>query len=394
MSDPAELLRRHQPRLYFDSNEVFFADSAAMWTDCPGNVLKRAGGATLASAGGSPLLSLNFLARGMYGDGRTQVQETDTISDPTRDYRAQAVRLHQNRAYANRIYGHAVHDDDGALWLQYWFFYFYNDYAFAGFGLHEGDWEMIQLRLGADEAPDLAVYAQHKHAGQRSWDKVEKAKDNPDQPIVYVARGSHASYFDNKHPHWTGVWFDRCDGKRHDSLQTLEILQDNSPGWICWPGFWGDTRKLGKDDPANQDSPQGPNMHDQWTKPKSLIEKADEKAAQDKGPPPTPPGLPTSLVLRRDSGHLSLDYALAPANGQPAAKTIVVTINSRDDAVPPGTFVFKPESPAGTIELDRRQVPDDQRADVNVSVADDRGVSTAAVELDLDAGAMQAAFGA
>jgi hypothetical protein len=189
------------------------------------------------------------------------------------------------------------------------------------------------------------------------------------------------------------VWFDRCDGKRHDSRQALEILGDDNPGWICWPGYWGDTRKLGDDDLANQESPKGPNEHDQWRDPKALIDKAAEKAAQAKGPPPTPPSLPSSLTLRRDSGHLSLDYTLGPVDGHPAATTLVVTINSHDDARPPGTFSYKPESPSGTLDL-AREVPDDQRADVNVSAVDDRGVSTAAVELDLEAGATQATFAA
>jgi len=37
-----ELLHRFKPQLSYDSNEAFFADSAAEWTDNPGNVLRAA----------------------------------------------------------------------------------------------------------------------------------------------------------------------------------------------------------------------------------------------------------------------------------------------------------------------------------------------------------------
>ena len=73
------------------------------------------------------------------------------------------------------------------MWLAYWFFYFYNDYDLVGpfikAGLHEGDWEMIQLRLDpAGAVPDLADYAQHRHAAPRSFNRVERMGD---QPVVY-----------------------------------------------------------------------------------------------------------------------------------------------------------------------------------------------------------------
>ena len=64
-------------------------------------------------------------------------------------------------------------DSKGRLWLQYWLFYYYNDYnlvgRFLGGGRHEGDWELVQLRLNADEQPELAVYSQHKTAEAKPW---------------------------------------------------------------------------------------------------------------------------------------------------------------------------------------------------------------------------------
>jgi hypothetical protein len=173
VAEHVDLLRRFRPQLEYDSNEAFFADSAAEWTDNPGNVLRRYGpqgepGQALAAAipeHGQDKLDLEFLAHPAYGNG-APCRDGDAISDPSRDY-----------------------------WDQYWFFYFYNDYNLAGgIGLHEGDWETVQLRMhGA--SPDLAVYAQHRWAERKPWGDVDRLEGSLDTPLVYVARGSHASYF-------------------------------------------------------------------------------------------------------------------------------------------------------------------------------------------------------
>ena len=59
MTDVRVLLERHKPRLVYDSHEVYFADSAAIWPDSPTNVLKRLDGTVLAKA---PKLALTFHA--------------------------------------------------------------------------------------------------------------------------------------------------------------------------------------------------------------------------------------------------------------------------------------------------------------------------------------------
>ena len=161
------------------------------------------------AAGRAPALSLGLLGETEYSDGRA-VQATDFISDPRRDYRAQYVTLRVARPdLKNRTYGHAV-EQNGRLWLQYWLWYFYNDYSLAlNAGLHEGDWEMVQLRMHGDE-PDVAVYAQHVTPRSARGHDVEQ---DDGHPVVYVARGSHASYFEAGF-HTTEAWYDIADGKR------------------------------------------------------------------------------------------------------------------------------------------------------------------------------------
>jgi len=91
--------------------------------------------------------------------------------------------------------------------LQYWFQYHYDDWA----NRHEGDWESITLLLelnrdviGAGRPLDedellagttvhAAGYSAHEDGMRRLWPDVQKTADG--RPIVYVARGSSASYF-------------------------------------------------------------------------------------------------------------------------------------------------------------------------------------------------------
>lgn len=74
MTDPSTLLQRHTPRLVYDAQEAYFADSAAIWTDSPTNVLRRRDGTVIAKP---PQLSLDFL-------GSYPAKQGDVIGDTTR----------------------------------------------------------------------------------------------------------------------------------------------------------------------------------------------------------------------------------------------------------------------------------------------------------------------
>lgn len=87
-------------------------------------------------------------------------------------------------------YGHFVRYQD-RIALQYWYLYAYND---AG-NYHEGDWETVALELSPDGTPVRAGYSGHQGGFERPWYRVGRWKD---RPIVYVARGSHAAYFEHK----------------------------------------------------------------------------------------------------------------------------------------------------------------------------------------------------
>jgi hypothetical protein len=372
-TDAQALLRQYQPQLRYDSNEAFFCDSAAEWTDNPYNTLTREGhddrpGELLAAAkpeAGKAQLNLAFLAKSRYTSGES-VEAADFIGCSRRDYRDQYVALRQDRVYANRMYGR-IKEDRSRTWLQYWFFYFYNDYNLAGgFGLHEGDWEMVQFRMGeGGEVPDVAVYAQHRWAEVAPWGDVEKVEGEPSTPIVYVGRGSHASYF-HAGFHETEAWYDLADGKRTTPKLELEIVGDEQPSWATWPGVWGGTRAHISG--LETGSPTAPCRHGQWAHPAELLEGARTVKHGSAAPAP-------SVRVSRSGDHLELtyDFRLHPER---RPDRLVVTVNSQDDSIQPRTFTFVVDTAlSGTIATTVELKPA-QHYDVYVSAVDADGKPT------------------
>ena len=101
-----------------------------------------------------------------------------------------------------RYHGRVLRQD-GWLVLQYWLFYPFNDWRSGFFGAndHEADWEKVFVFLSEDASggvrPEWAAYAAHNYTGdnlRRRWDDPELGKVG-EHPVIYVAAGSHASYF-------------------------------------------------------------------------------------------------------------------------------------------------------------------------------------------------------
>jgi hypothetical protein len=396
VGDHDELLKRFRPALRYDSNEQFFADSAAQYTDAPGTELRRGppapgkAGAVIARAqptGDEPQLSLAFLGPQAYANG-AKVEKTDVLSVRGRDYRAQYVRLRTSRPdLRNRMYGRAE-EANGRLWLQYWLWYFYNDYQLAlGLGTHEGDWELVQLRIH-DGAPDVAVYAQHRHGEKRAWPDVEKLASDPDRPVVYVARGSHASYFEPGF-HQTEAWYDLADGKRPAPDLALEIVDDATHPWLRWPGRWGDTTaRSGLQ--LDQPSPTGPGTKRHWRNPTLLLDgaRAPLRRATTRAP--------DVQIARGPGNRLQITYDFSTR--EPAVRALVVTVNSRDEkGVPPMTHTFEQVAaePRGTLETEIAVDPAHHFDVYSSTVAGDPPVASASSfsELDAVAAEKKAPFG-
>jgi hypothetical protein len=385
MGEHDDLLERFQPALRYDSNEQFFADSAAQYTEAPGIELRRGpaamgkGGAVIARAlpvDGEPKLTLKFLGPQAYANG-AKVEKTDVIGVRGKDYRSQYVRLRTSRPdLNNRMYGRAV-EVNGRLWLQYWLWYFYNDYQLAlGFGTHEGDWEIVQMRIHEGQ-PDVVVCGQHRHGEKRAWANVEKLESDPDRPVIYVARGSHASYFEAGF-HQTDAWYDVADGKRAAPRLTLEIVADAAHAWMRWPGRWGDTSTRDRFD-LDQTSPTGPGTKKHWRNPDSLLDNARASVQR------TPPRGPELRITRGPRNHVLIAYDLSDRDIPPRA--LVVTVNSRNEkGVPPMTHTFEEvaEHPRGTLRTGIAVHPARHYDIYTSTVAGDPPVPSASTFVELD----------
>jgi RsiW-degrading membrane proteinase PrsW (M82 family) len=174
------------------------------------------------------------------------------------------------------VYAHVVRGDNhDYITIQYWFFYFYNDW----FNKHEGDWEMIEVILSADGQPEWAVYSQHNGGARRSWASTPKEDDT--HPVVYVARGSHANYFTGNevYPNLQDigngkvVLVDRTGntGRLMPAVRLIPTREEllatpqNWPGigWLMFRGRWGETAVYG-----DLNGPTGPaDKGSQWETP-------------------------------------------------------------------------------------------------------------------------------
>jgi hypothetical protein len=355
------LLERHMPQLRYDVNEQFFAD-AAEEVLALGNAELRRPGRDQPLAGGAAL-SLELLGA-EYGAGLGSAKDGDYLVCVRQDHRELSQRMHEQAELRNVIYGRAKPGGDGRLWLQYWLYYFYNDYSMAGgFGLHEGDWELVQLCMKEDpeDGPDFAVYAQHKHAQRRDWKDVGTIDHEGIRPIVWVASGSHASYFE-KGLHKAGragpfTWWDVAEGGRGTPSDTrLVVLDDDAlPGWVEWPGTWGGTRARIKG--LEQPSPPGPRgpsakHRPHWEDP-AAIEYVHE--------PPKVVPLPEEppVEISRDGDRVVLRYDIhALLGSEHPPERMTVTVNKKQSAeertrTPPRTYTFAIEhTRSGTLVIE------------------------------------------
>jgi hypothetical protein len=141
----------------------------------------------------------------------------------------------------------------GLFWHQYWLWYLYNSKSYEGFGVHEGDWEFVQIACDYEGYPCMMTCSQHHTGGKREYWTVELDTPRSLRPVVYVALGSHANYFskiDTIEDVATG------DGYTLRNYE-LKVFGD----WINWKGLWGNSTGVGK-------SPETPSMQGhRWRNP-------------------------------------------------------------------------------------------------------------------------------
>ena len=139
--------------------------------------------------------------------------------------------------------------------IQYWFFYFDNDWSTN----HAGDWESISIFLDENQLAVEAAFSTHFEANRYDWATEISRYGGTDRPYVYVSNGGHGSYAS---PGTTpfGIVNDNHNGQ--GSILTQYNLQPlptdaSMQSWLYFPGRWGQdstspTGPIGRTDARNE----------------------------------------------------------------------------------------------------------------------------------------------
>jgi subtilisin family serine protease len=278
VTDP-DLIEAHAPLVCFHPDELHFPTRVEALVEGATQPLSRSDlrrrfGRPVASTTGTPRLTLGML------DDDELYNGTD-IKPAKHDYLDGSADDEATERFV--AYARAV-DDGDAWWIQYWLFYYDNPHWLIG--NHQGDWELIQLRVGPKQQPQLqaATCFQHGKPVGRSRADVELSDDG--RLRVYVARGSHATYFAPADPRP----FDQLSAEGVQEVMRPVLLDPSRDKWLDWVGRWGHTHW----GPLLPRSPGGPAVgRDEWDDPAAVhergLERQHEQADEESRPEAEPP---------------------------------------------------------------------------------------------------------
>ena len=268
VSEHDELLRRFLPRLRYDSNEQYFADSAAQWTDNPGNELRARRRRRCWPARPSSRSLTSATVRDAAGV-RLHLRPAPRLPRPVRGAAGRPARAHATAptgTRSSRTAGSGSSTGSGTSTTTT------RSRSTPACTRATGRWCSCGCTATSPTSRSTPSTSTPRSA---PWTDVEH---DDGHPVVYVARGSDASYFEAGF-HTTEAWYDIADGKRKTPELTLEILDGDGPGWARWPGRWGDTQPR-LPGGLQQPSPTGPGAKAQWSEARHAARQGDHAAAR------------------------------------------------------------------------------------------------------------------
>jgi len=157
--------------------------------------------------------------------------------------------------------------------LQYWFFWYFNQFN----DLHEGDWEGMQLSFEAEttaqaltEEPSEIIVFQHAGGERAEWSDAKVQKEGT-HPIVYPAAGSHATFYDSavyiqNGQRGSGVGCDNTTEPLRELRPRPVLLPESASEvgpfkWLSYDGRWGEREK------GFNNGPTGPTTKTVWREP-------------------------------------------------------------------------------------------------------------------------------
>jgi hypothetical protein len=217
----------------------------------------------------------------------------DPLGD-TCDYARDFAKLKREGRAPAVTYAHIAREAGRpGLAVQYWFFWYFNEFN----DLHEGDWEGMQVvfessdpRTALEEGPSELGLFQHGGGEKAEWTDGKVEKDGT-HPVVYPAAGSHATFYEpavyvENGRKGSGVGCDDTSAPLQ-RLVVRPIQVPTNPGpnsrfsWLTYEGRWGQWEK------SFNNGPTGPLTKDRWLGPMTWMEEIRS----------TSPRLPAGSVL-------------------------------------------------------------------------------------------------
>jgi len=172
------------------------------------------------------------------------------------------------------VYAHIAREPNhSGFVLQYWFFWYFNQFN----DLHEGDWEGMQLSFEAEttaealgEEPSEIIVFQHAGGERADWSDAKVQKEG-NHPIVYPAAGSHATFYDSavyiqNGQRGSGVGCDNTAEPLRELRPRPVLLPETASEqgpfkWLSYAGRWGEKEK------GFNNGPTGPTTKTVWREP-------------------------------------------------------------------------------------------------------------------------------
>jgi hypothetical protein len=202
----------------------------------------------------------------------------DTLS-PGCTYAGDYANLKSNGKAPPITYAHIARETGhSGLVVQYWFFYYFNQFN----DIHEGDWEGMQIPFDADtpaqalaDGPSQIALFQHAGGERANWDDTKVQKEDT-HPIVFPAAGSHATFYDEaiyiqNGKNGSGVGCDNTSEPVTRAQPEPVIVPTHGPPgsefqWLSYLGHWGQREK------GFNNGPTGPVTKGQWLEPFTWME--------------------------------------------------------------------------------------------------------------------------
>jgi List-Bact-rpt repeat protein/VPS62-like protein/thrombospondin type 3 repeat protein/WD40 repeat protein len=311
-ADALALAQDFMPVLWLSSGEVDLKSSTP-WTDYipidVQNISTNHGGiseiyrADNDTTAPLDIVTLNALGLSIYFD------ENNYINIPKDHYTEPSIQRDPTVYY--RVFYNP--DQRYAYAIQYWFFYYNNDWQLNG-GIniltdHQGDWETVTVFLEdggqlSEVTPKEVVFSTHYEANRFKWSDVEKFSGS-NRFNLYVSNGGHGSYahsgitnYGKYCPVCVDAAKDRHLGDEEQivsyNLVDLKILE-GSTSWLEFEGAFGEVID-----------------HVTYTEkgPPSPLYRTDVPTSDDYGNATNPPLDPNNSCFERYNTNIYGSYSL------------------------------------------------------------------------------------